>query len=133
MRPVTSWRVARKADAVTSASKIVNSVAEWVSSRHVRRSNRSRFAYQSPGSGAGAGSAHHALGPGQSGAFSCTAGSLCDRTAWSREQVARFFRIPDDLRSQPPDSLPPTAIFVLGGMTRAMSIPNVIAVFTMDM
>ena len=29
MRPVTSWRVARKDDAVTSASKIVNSVAEW--------------------------------------------------------------------------------------------------------
>ena len=57
MRPVTSWRVARKPDAVTSASKIVNSVAEWVSSRHVRRSNRNRFAYQSSGSGAGAGSA----------------------------------------------------------------------------
>ena len=57
MRPVTSWRVARKADAVTSASKIVNSVAEWVSSRHVRPSNRNRFAYQSSGSGAGAGSA----------------------------------------------------------------------------
>jgi hypothetical protein len=30
-----------------AASKIVNSVAEWVSSRHVRRSNHSRFAYQS--------------------------------------------------------------------------------------
>ena len=57
MRPVTSWRVARKDDAVTSASKIVNSVAEWVSSRHVRRPNRNRFAYQSSGSGAGAGSA----------------------------------------------------------------------------
>src|ERR1035441_6236014 len=36
MRPVTSWRVARKPDAVTSASKIVNSVVEWVSSRHLR-------------------------------------------------------------------------------------------------
>ncbi len=32
--------------------------------------------------------------PGQAGAFSCTAGSLCDRTACSREQVARFFRSP---------------------------------------
>ena len=62
MRPVTSWRVARKADAVTSASKIVNSVAEWASSRHVRRSDRTRFAYQSSGSGAGAGSA--TAGPG---------------------------------------------------------------------
>src|SRR5208282_916620 len=57
VRPVTSWRVARNEDAVTSASKIVNSVAEWVSSRHVRRSNHNRFAYQSPGSGAGAGPA----------------------------------------------------------------------------
>jgi hypothetical protein len=39
--------VARKPDAVTPASKIVNSVAEWVSSRHLRRSDRNRFAYQS--------------------------------------------------------------------------------------
>ena len=31
VRPVTSWRVARKDDAVTSASTIVNSVAKWVS------------------------------------------------------------------------------------------------------
>ena len=61
MRPVTSWRVARKPDAVTSASKMVNSVAEWVSSRHVRRSDRNRFACQSSGSGAGAGPA--AAGP----------------------------------------------------------------------
>ena len=92
MRPVTSWRVARKEDAVTSASKIVNSVAEWVSSRHVRRSNRNRFAYQSSGSGAGA--ARRPPGPGRSGAFSCTAGSLCDRTARSREQAARVLPLP---------------------------------------
>ncbi len=57
MRPVTSWPVSRRPDAVTSASKIVKSVAEWVNSRHVRRSNHERFAYQSSGSGAGAGSA----------------------------------------------------------------------------
>src|ERR1039458_299187 len=58
MRPVTSWRVARKPDAVTSASKIVNSFAEWVSSRHLReqragppRSDRAgrRWAWPAPG------------------------------------------------------------------------------------
>jgi len=38
-------------DARTSASKMENSVAEWVRSRHLRRSNHNRFAYQSSGSG----------------------------------------------------------------------------------
>ena len=92
MRPVTSWPVAREPDAVTSASKIVNSVAVRVSRRHVRRSDRNRFAYQSPGSGAGAGSA--TAEPRTVRSFLVHAGSLCDRTAWSREQVARFFRSP---------------------------------------
>jgi hypothetical protein len=57
IRPVTSWCVARRLDAVTSASKIVKSVATWVTRRHLRRSNHSRFAYQSSRSRAGAGSA----------------------------------------------------------------------------
>ena len=44
-------------------SKIVNSVAEWVSSRHLRRSNHNRFTYQSSGSGAAAGSATAGVEP----------------------------------------------------------------------
>jgi hypothetical protein len=48
--------VARRSDARTSASKRENSVAEWVGSRHLRRSDHNRFAYQSSGSGAGTGS-----------------------------------------------------------------------------
>jgi hypothetical protein len=39
------------------ASKIVNSVPAWVASRHVRRPDHNRFAYQSSASGAGAGPA----------------------------------------------------------------------------
>ncbi len=57
-----SWLVARRFAARTSASKTENSVAAWVSSRHLRRSNHSRFAYQSSASGAGAGSAR-SFGP----------------------------------------------------------------------
>jgi hypothetical protein len=45
----------RRSTARTSASKIENRVAVWVSSRHLRLSNQSRSAYQSPASGAGAG------------------------------------------------------------------------------
>ena len=62
MSRVTRRSVARRSAALTFGSKIVKSVAEWVSSRHLRRPDHSRLAYQSSGSGAGAGSAR-SLGP----------------------------------------------------------------------
>lgn len=42
----------RRSEALTSTSKIVNNVPTWVSSRHLRRSNHKRLAYQSSTSGA---------------------------------------------------------------------------------
>ena len=51
IRLVSSERLSHRSAARTSAAKTENSVPECVSSRHLRRSNHSRFPYQSSRSG----------------------------------------------------------------------------------
>ena len=53
MRAEMKESVERRSPALTSVSNIVNKVPTWVSSRHLRRSNHKRLAYQSSASGAG--------------------------------------------------------------------------------